>query len=238
MLASLFWQPAKADYTEAAVAPMIEQHIDADDNSAIAEIAEIPAVDDYFELVDGQNTRSPFMRVFSASLPPIGYVRFCQRHPEECIGQTVFDERVELTQERWQELDAVNRFVNLEVYPVTDEELYGRVEFWTYPGQKGDCEDYVLLKRRMLIQRGWPESSLLITVVLDEDGAGHAILTARTSSGDYLLDNKNQEVTAWNSAPYRFLKRQSSRDPQMWVSLFPREEDATVAAFTINAAGK
>lgn len=184
------------------------------------------------QLVDGQNVFSPFMTVYSVSLPPIGYVRFCERNPHECVSQVAADERVELTQERWQELESVNRFVNQEIYPVTDEDLYGRVEFWTYPSTKGDCEDYVLLKRRMLMERGWPASALLITVVLDEEGAGHAILTARTSGGDFILDNKLTEVLAWAETPYRYLKRQDARNKQLWVSLYPTEQPTPVAAFS------
>ena len=71
----------------------------------------------------------------------------------------------------------MNTAVNTSVQPVTDLELYGKVEVWTYPtANKGDCEDYVLLKRRMLIERGCPESTLLITVVRDENNEGHAVL--------------------------------------------------------------
>ena len=52
---------------------------------------------------------------------------------------------------------------------MTDLDLYGRIEHWTYPAAMGDCEDYVLLKRRLLRERGWPSSALLITVVRDEN---------------------------------------------------------------------
>ena len=58
------------------------------------------------------------------------------------------------------------------------------------PRTKGDCEDYALLKRHTLIRKGWPVGSLLLTVVRDEKGEGHAVLTARTKQGDFILDNK------------------------------------------------
>ncbi len=103
--------------------------------------------------------------------------------------------------------------------PVTDQDLYGQVEMWTYPAGKGDCEDYVLLKRRMLIERGWPESTLLITVVRDENNEGHAVLTVRTDSGDLVLDNKRQDIVRWTETPYTFIKQQSDRNPLVWISL-------------------
>lgn len=173
--------------------------------------------------VNGQNIASSHMRVFGMSLPPIGHVRFCQRHPAECSATNAISRRIKLTSKRQGELEAVNEFVNRIINPVTDQQLYGRVEHWTYPNSDGDCEDYVLLKRKMLINKGWPESALLITVVLDENREGHAILTVRTADGDYLLDNKHSKIMSWNQSPYRFIKRQSYRDPRLWMSLVPDE---------------
>ncbi len=177
---------------------------------------------EYGVWVDGQNMRSPFMRIYGQSMPPIGHIRFCRTYPSDCRPQNGVQDRFALSPDRWNELVAVNSLVNRIVEPVEDQELYGEVERWTYPENRGDCEDYVLLKRRMLIQRGWPASSLLITVVTDENGAGHAVMTARTSNGDFILDNKNSKIKAWNKVPYRFFKRQSYRNPKRWVSLKPR----------------
>ena len=126
-----------------------------------------------------------------------------------------------LNHPRIAELERINDHVNDAVSPVTDLDLYGKVEVWTYPSGKGDCEDYVLLKRRMLIERGWPDSTLLITVVRDENNEGHAVLTVRTDRGDLVLDNKRRQVTRWNETPYTFIKRQSERDPLVWTSLLP-----------------
>lgn len=180
-----------------------------------------PAMAEYGVWVDGQNMRSPFMRIYGQSMPPIGHIRFCRLFPGDCRPQNQIQDRFALSPDRWNELVAVNSLVNRIVEPTADQELYGEIERWTYPENRGDCEDYVLLKRRMLIQRGWPASSLLITVVTDENGAGHAVMTARTSSGDFILDNKNSKVLSWNKVPYRFYKRQSYRHPKRWVSLKP-----------------
>jgi len=89
---------------------------------------------------------------------------------------------------------------------------------------KGDCEDYALLKRHELLKLGWSPSVLLITVVSDEKGEGHAVLTARTTAGDFILDNRVDAVRVWNQAPYRFLMRQSSLNPWVWVDLDPTRE--------------
>lgn len=164
--------------------------------------------------------RTAFMRVFGASQPPYGYVRYCEQSPQSCTAKGP-GARFAATPERLSDLDEVNRIVNRTVEPATDAEIYGISEYWTLPGTKGDCEDYALLKQKVLISRGWPSSSLLLTVVRDEKGEGHAVLTARTSEGDFILDNKLDEVRLWNKSPYQFVMRQSYLDPRVWVSLDP-----------------
>ena len=104
------------------------------------------------------------------------------------------EQRFSATPARLSELDAINRSVNREIEPATDLEIYGQTEYWTIPTHQGDCEDYALLKRKRLMARGWPASALLMTVVRDEKGEGHAVLTARTAQGDFILDNKVDEV--------------------------------------------
>jgi len=166
---------------------------------------------------------SPFMQVHGYAKPPVGHMHFCNRNPQECQAGPVNNSRIQLTPSLWSDLEQINYIVNRTVVPRSDHELYGLSEHWTFPYRSGDCEDYVLLKRRMLLERGWPKSALLITVVRDET-RGHAVLIARTSRGDYLLDNKRNTVVAWYDAPYQYLKRQSYRHPRRWVSLVPKNK--------------
>jgi predicted transglutaminase-like cysteine proteinase len=114
----------------------------------------------------------------------------------------------------------VNEWVNETIKPLTDLEHWGVAERWSYPDDGyGDCEDYVLLKRRMLIQAGWPREALLVTVVRDQKQRGHAVLTVTTDEGDYVLDNQTQDILLWSDTGYRFVKRQSQSNPNVWVSL-------------------
>jgi predicted transglutaminase-like cysteine proteinase len=67
------------------------------------------------------------------------------------------------------------------------------------PGNSGTVwEDYVLLKRRMLIQAGWPRETLLVTVVRNQTDEGHAILTVITDEGGYILDNQLKDISIWS----------------------------------------
>lgn len=167
-----------------------------------------------------------FARVYGTALPPQGYVQFCTAKPLECKNDDKRRKRVDANPARLAELDLVNRAVNAEIAPVEDIEQYGVEEYWTLPTSgRGDCEEYVLVKRKKLIATGWPPSALLITVVLDENRQGHAVLTARMSRGDVVLDNKNSELKSWSDTPYIYLMRQSYLNPNRWVSLAPIARD-------------
>ena len=48
-----------------------------------------------------------------------------------------------------------------------------------------------------------------MTVVLDEIGDGHAVLTVRTDRGDLILDNKTYAVKRWDETGYSFIKREA-----------------------------
>jgi len=167
------------------------------------------------------------MEVSGRARPPVGYVGFCHAFPGECLRRGTAD-TVRLDDRRWEQLLRVNAHVNRAVAPVTDADLYAAEEVWTLPTDRGDCEDYVLLKRRLLIERGWPSGALLVAVVFDEIGDGHAVLIARTDRGEVVLDNKVESVRLWHQTAYRFVKRQSVADPNSWVSVSDRRwESAT-----------
>ena len=69
------------------------------------------------------------------------------------------------------------------------------------------------------IQSGWPRETLPVTVVRDKNEEGHAVLTVITDKGDYVLDNQNEDILLWSETGYRFVKRQSQSNPNLWVSL-------------------
>src|ERR1700730_2289573 len=175
-----------------------------------------------------QDLGSPYMRVVRVTQPPYGFVQFCERVPEECRQGPQEEQRFSATPERLSELDALNRTVNREIAPATDMEIYGVAEYWTIPTTRGDCEDYALLKRKRLMERGWPASALLMTVVRDDKGEGHALLTARTVQGDFVLDNKIDEVKIWHRTPYEYIMRQSYLNPQLWMSLDPKQANTSL----------
>ena len=51
------------------------------------------------------------------------------------------------------------------------------------------------------MQAGWPRQALLITVVRDKKGDGHAVLTVKTDKGEFILDNQNEDRSCSGRRP-------------------------------------
>ncbi|MFS8114489.1 transglutaminase-like cysteine peptidase [Rhizobium jaguaris] len=163
-----------------------------------------------------QNTAS--MTIGGVTSQPIGHYEFCERHADEC-GPTRNAGPVDMNAATWALVNQINLRVNKTITPATDMEVYGQEEYWEYPKTAGDCEDFALLKRRLLMQQGISAANLLMTVVRKPDGEGHAVLTLRTKQGDFILDNLDDEVKAWYQTPYSYLKRQASYNAGRWVTI-------------------
>ena len=160
-----------------------------------------------------------FMKTGGRTTQPVGHYEFCQKLPQECRQKTARHAPIELSRRLWSAIVSVNNAVNASVAPKTDMEIWGHEEVWSYPNGQGDCEDYVLEKRRQLMALGVPAGDLLITVVRQPNGDGHAVLTIRTSLGDYVLDNLEPRVLAWDETSYTYLKRQSDSNSGVWVKI-------------------
>ncbi|MCZ8547892.1 transglutaminase-like cysteine peptidase [Mesorhizobium qingshengii] len=151
---------------------------------------------------------------------PIGHYDFCKANPAECSIRPSKLAPATMTDALWRELTSVTAKVNAAIKPMSDLDIYGKDEVWAYPDRGvGDCEDYVLEKRRELNRMGMSLADLLITVLRKPDGEGHAVLTVRTDKGDYLLDNLTDKVRQWDETDYTFLKRQAIDNTGQWVSI-------------------
>lgn len=151
---------------------------------------------------------------------PYGWLDFCQRYKGECAEETVVASDIDLTPAVMEKIKKINHHVNKSITPMSDMEHWGVVDQWDIPTDGfGDCEDYALLKRKLLIEQGFPRQALLMTVVKDGKGDGHAVLTVKTTRGEYILDNMSDVVKLWTATPYRFVKRQSQSNQNVWVAL-------------------
>ncbi|MFK3689651.1 transglutaminase-like cysteine peptidase [Agrobacterium tumefaciens] len=162
---------------------------------------------------------SPSMVTGGITSQPIGHYEFCQKYADECNIRSKVTPPPRVTDYGWNVIREVNTTVNTTIVAMTDMEIYGKDEVWEYPTTAGDCEDFVLLKRKKLVERGFSVADLLITVVRKPDGEGHAVLTLRTTDGDYILDNLTNDVKLWTDTNYTYLKRQASFNTGRWVSI-------------------
>lgn len=159
------------------------------------------------------------MRTGSRTSQPVGHYDFCRLNPSECRATGSRPAALELTSGSWGALVRVNAQVNRAYRPLTDMEIWGQEEVWSYPVDAADCEDYALEKRRRLIAMGIPAGNLLLTVLRQANGEGHAVLTVRTSRGDYILDNLEGQIRRWDKTGYNYLKRQSETHAGVWVTI-------------------
>jgi predicted transglutaminase-like cysteine proteinase len=148
---------------------------------------------------------------------PSGFVGLCKKYSWVCTDT----QEVAFTEEQMLKLARqVNTNVNKRVREVEDLAQYGTDEYWTLPTARGgDCEDIVLLKKKLLVEGGMSSSRLLMATVLDRRMNSHAVLVLRTASGDHILDNLNNRIIPWNRTGYTFLKMQDPASLNNWNSV-------------------
>jgi predicted transglutaminase-like cysteine proteinase len=155
-------------------------------------------------------------------LAPMAYTRFCLEYSEDCErrGMDLRRRTVALTAERWVELTTVNRQINRDIVPQRDE---GDVlaEEWRVHPMAGNCHDYAVTKRHELLAQGWPSSSLLLSEVVTGSGEHHLVLVVRTNEGDVVLDNLDANIQPVQMVPYRWVRIQSTSNPNFWFTVGP-----------------
>lgn len=148
--------------------------------------------------------------VQAASKAPLGYQLMCLKTPAECKGGG--KAQVSASADVMATLKRVNRSVNAAIRPRNDK---GRDVWNANATSAGDCEDYVLAKRRQLIKAGLPPSALRIAHVKTRRGEGHAILVVNTAKGKFVLDNLTSAIKPLAQTGYRIVSMQGA-NPRDW----------------------
>jgi predicted transglutaminase-like cysteine proteinase len=151
--------------------------------------------------------------------PTDAWSEFCKSFPTECAINPAEPAMIELDERVWKLIVATNKHVNATVKPQEDIDHWGVIDRWDYPDDGyGDCEDYQILKRRLLVEADLPRRALRMVVVLDELGQGHAVMAVRTDQGDFILDNKRDAVLPWHHTGYVYIKSEGDQS-LAWVTL-------------------
>lgn len=120
---------------------------------------------------------------------------FCSRNQVDCVAIPSL-ETPAYTKQLKQTLIDVNSSVYWKNGYKTDQENFGKKEYWTYPKDNfGDCEDFALLKRKLLAQKGVPLSAMSLARV-KEPGAkmAHIVLIVYTDKETFVLDSSFPEL--------------------------------------------
>lgn len=188
---------------------------------------------------------SSFMLTGEPVSAPTGYSEMCAAGSPECLSaprvlvsvnrttssssDVVRSDSEEdsptLSTTRWALLTKVNRLVNSRIRAVSDDAVHGVPELWTNPlantssrkRAAGDCEDFALAKRDLLLGAGWPPEAMFIAVGYHVELGPHAVLVVRTNRGDFVLDSRTPWIEPWNQTPYIWVKRQVAANSGQWV---------------------
>jgi predicted transglutaminase-like cysteine proteinase len=160
------------------------------------------------------------IRFATPTLPPMAFFQFCLRFGGECQPQRMIFRGgpVKLTQQRRADLREVNDTVNENITP--QRNLLGLAgEEWLINPERGDCNDYAVSKRHMLLKRGWSARALLLSEVKMASGEHHLVLVVRSENGDLVLDNMTHAIKNWNKVPYKWVRMQSASNPSIWSTI-------------------
>jgi predicted transglutaminase-like cysteine proteinase len=90
----------------------------------------------------------------------------------------------------------INRAANLAISPVSDERQWGVADHWSDPfetllSNRGDCEDYAIVKYAALLEAGVPTDDVKIVILKNLfPNESHAVAAARVNGDWLILDNR------------------------------------------------
>jgi predicted transglutaminase-like cysteine proteinase len=155
----------------------------------------------------------------SPTLAPFQHVRFCIRYPADCKSDPSEKERIGLNAETLELLKRINHSVNTSIAPTLKSYGTDLQDSWTIAPSTGDCNDYAVTKRHMLLESGLPSKALRLSVVKTPSGIGHLILVVATTRGDIVMDNLTEVIRPWQTTGYLWLKIQSASDSKYWFEI-------------------
>jgi predicted transglutaminase-like cysteine proteinase len=154
-------------------------------------------------------------------LPPLGHTHFCVRYPRDCDRSSSRNIASIPFEERWLQLKFINEVINAVIAPKPGDPTVD--SDWLIGPAEGNCNDYAVTKRHLLLEAGWPASALLLAeVVRVTTGEHHLILIVRGTNSDFVLDNLRPFIVslAETRDDYLWVRVQSDQDPRFWTISF------------------
>jgi predicted transglutaminase-like cysteine proteinase len=154
-------------------------------------------------------------------LPPLGHTQFCARYPRDCNPTSRRNIANIPIGERWPQLNFINAMINAVIAPKPGEPAVD--SDWLIGPAEGNCNDYAVTKRHLLLEAGWPASALLLAeVVRVTTGEHHLILIVRGTNSDLVLDNLRPFIVtlAETHNDYLWVRMESAENPRFWTASF------------------
>jgi predicted transglutaminase-like cysteine proteinase len=217
--AALFAQASPAMLTSLVQSPPASVSTTALDEPAAPELAALEPLEPLTATVE----RAPVLAAILAFDPATAQPAEVGTPSPPPPARTVRAEPqpLRMTPQLWSRLNRVNDELNRTILVRTDRWTYRKADYWTTPLENGvrygDCEDFVLEKRRALLAEGLPREVLNIALVTTSWGESHAVLVVSTTDGDLVLDNLSRWIAPWGQTGYRFRQREVGGDPFTWA---------------------
>lgn len=93
-----------------------------------------------------------------------------------------------------------------------------KTDTWSIWPEYGDCDDYALTKRAELVKADIPSGALRMAICKTEKGEGHAVLIVVTDKGEYVLDNRRNDIRKRSATGYKWIAM-ATEDPNKWIKL-------------------
>lgn len=154
-------------------------------------------------------------------LPPLGHTHFCVRYPRDCDRTTRRNISTIPFAERWPQLNFINQVINAVIAPKPGEPEVDTD--WSIGPAEGNCNDYAVTKRHLLLEAGWPASALLLAeVVRVTTGEHHLILIVRGTNSDWVLDNLRPFIVRLDEThdDYLWVRVESAENRKSWTASF------------------
>lgn len=149
------------------------------------------------------------------SLAPYPFIKLCRDHPDQCVKKTG-PSRVLLDSSTLRRLETINAEVNHAIRPRREPP---GADKWMLDTNEGDCEEYALAKRQLLLDSGLPPKAIRLAVGTTRRGEPHAVVVVKTDRGDIALDNRSEKPRSVAMLDLDLTKIESAENPKLWRAL-------------------
>lgn len=166
----------------------------------------------------------PFIKFGELELAPQAWAAFAVDNPNEALPSNgvplIYSTSMFRAITRINSV--VNSFIDYKPNDGTAMEPWRILSVDVVPRACGDCHDYALTKRHLLMKEGSPACVLLMALVVAKEAPNirHCVLVVRTDQGDFVCDSLVPgPPVLWHVRNFEWILIQSPNDPNRWCKV-------------------